>query len=242
MRCGTDHPPTFSAQVKERVQLYLYYYGPSQPVLRWTLLFTHSVTINLSVIFKLLFPHITHVLFITVDWLVLFHLYRRIMKLTNRKGFRISLTILLTLVRNVFIPLPQFKCLMYPAVHVAFSIKQWGAEPPGFLTFSFSLFLIISVPCCDIWTIWCKHFKWLIGLQFIFQFGKWAYHFFQFFSRILKWQTIIFFHQAFLSALYSIPSHIGLTSPKVFTMWSLSLTKWSITLVMVTGSRSCTVW
>jgi hypothetical protein len=32
--CGVDHPPPSSAEVKERVELYLYYaFGPSWPVL-----------------------------------------------------------------------------------------------------------------------------------------------------------------------------------------------------------------
>jgi hypothetical protein len=36
--CGVDHPPPSSAEVKERVVLYLYYpSGPSWPVLGWTL-------------------------------------------------------------------------------------------------------------------------------------------------------------------------------------------------------------
>jgi hypothetical protein len=35
---GVDHPPQFSAEVKERVELYLYSHsGPSWPVLGWTL-------------------------------------------------------------------------------------------------------------------------------------------------------------------------------------------------------------
>ena len=36
--CGVDHPPPSSAEVTERVELYLYSpYGPSWPVLGWTL-------------------------------------------------------------------------------------------------------------------------------------------------------------------------------------------------------------
>jgi hypothetical protein len=36
--CGIDHPPLSSAEVKERVELYLHYpSGPSWPVLGWTL-------------------------------------------------------------------------------------------------------------------------------------------------------------------------------------------------------------
>jgi hypothetical protein len=35
---GVDHPPPSSAEVKERVELYLYSpFGPSWPVLGWTL-------------------------------------------------------------------------------------------------------------------------------------------------------------------------------------------------------------
>jgi len=48
-------------------------------------IFTHSVVINLSVIFKLLFPHFTHILLITVDWLVPFHLYRTVTKTGKQK-------------------------------------------------------------------------------------------------------------------------------------------------------------
>jgi len=40
---------------------------------------------HLSVIFKLLLPHFTHVLFITMDWLVPFHLYRKVMKTGKQK-------------------------------------------------------------------------------------------------------------------------------------------------------------
>ena len=37
---GVDHPPLFNAEVKERVELYIYSpSGPSWPVLGWTLLF-----------------------------------------------------------------------------------------------------------------------------------------------------------------------------------------------------------
>jgi hypothetical protein len=40
---GVDHPPPSSAEVKERVQLYLYSpSGPSWPVLEWTLPFTYG--------------------------------------------------------------------------------------------------------------------------------------------------------------------------------------------------------
>jgi len=37
---GVDHPPSFSVEVKERVGLYIYSrFGPSWPVLVWTLPF-----------------------------------------------------------------------------------------------------------------------------------------------------------------------------------------------------------
>jgi len=37
---GIDHPPPYSAEVKERVELYIYFpSGPFWPVLRWTLLY-----------------------------------------------------------------------------------------------------------------------------------------------------------------------------------------------------------
>ena len=42
---GVDHPPQSSAEVKERVELYLYApSGPSWPVLEWTLTFIFSFT------------------------------------------------------------------------------------------------------------------------------------------------------------------------------------------------------
>ena len=41
---GVDHPPQSSAEVKERVQLYLYSaFGPSLPVLGWTFTFYTKV-------------------------------------------------------------------------------------------------------------------------------------------------------------------------------------------------------
>jgi hypothetical protein len=40
---GVDHPPSSSAEVKERVELYLYSpFGPSWPVIGWTLLYCHQ--------------------------------------------------------------------------------------------------------------------------------------------------------------------------------------------------------
>jgi hypothetical protein len=45
---GVDHPPQSSVEVKERVELYLYYpSGSSRPVLGWTLHFTLSLLENL---------------------------------------------------------------------------------------------------------------------------------------------------------------------------------------------------
>ena len=43
LRCGVDHPPLSSAEVRERVELYIYSpSGPSWPVLGWTLLYVFS--------------------------------------------------------------------------------------------------------------------------------------------------------------------------------------------------------
>jgi hypothetical protein len=47
--CGVDHPSPSSAEVKERVELYLYSYsGPSWPVLRWTLLYFNFTFCNVT--------------------------------------------------------------------------------------------------------------------------------------------------------------------------------------------------
>ena len=52
--CGADHPPQCSAEVKERVGLYLYpTSGPSWPVIGWTLLYTLSSCRNSHRQFKL---------------------------------------------------------------------------------------------------------------------------------------------------------------------------------------------
>jgi hypothetical protein len=46
-----DHPPTYSAEVKERVEQYLYSpSGPSWPVLGWTFIFTFTLSsVNVNV-------------------------------------------------------------------------------------------------------------------------------------------------------------------------------------------------
>jgi len=45
--CGLDHTPPFSAEVKERVELYLYSAsGSSRPVLGWTFIMTLKLLIN----------------------------------------------------------------------------------------------------------------------------------------------------------------------------------------------------
>jgi len=46
--CGVDHPSQSSSEVKERVELYLYYPpGPSWPGIEWTLLFTFTLSVDL---------------------------------------------------------------------------------------------------------------------------------------------------------------------------------------------------
>ena len=45
--CGVDHPPPSRAEVKERVELYLYSTsGPSWPVLGWTLPTVYVIAVN----------------------------------------------------------------------------------------------------------------------------------------------------------------------------------------------------
>jgi hypothetical protein len=48
--CGFDHPPPSSAEVKDRVELYLYFpFGPSWPVLGRTLLYLYLYTSRISI-------------------------------------------------------------------------------------------------------------------------------------------------------------------------------------------------
>jgi len=72
---GVDHPPPSSAEVKERVELYIYStYGPSWPILGWNLIiltfqFTHSsrntkprfLPLTLSKLCNV--PHLPHLLY-----------------------------------------------------------------------------------------------------------------------------------------------------------------------------------